>query len=85
MNIRDRERSLSDVYKARIDLGGKMIGAADGEGTMEILGWIFTGGYLGAIAIGKKAAYILLSVIQRQGNGMGVPCPQERLLCQFTV
>ena len=64
---------------------GEMIGTADREGTMESLGRIFTGGYLGAIAIGKKAAYILLSVIQMQGNGMGVPCPQERLLCQFTV
>jgi len=57
---------------------GWKIGTADTEGEMEIVVWIFPRGYTGPIAMVKKAAYTLLSVIQLQRNGMGVHCPPDR-------
>ena len=52
---------------------------------MEIVGWIFPGGFIGAIALVGKAAYTLLSVTELQKNWMGVHCPPGRSLCTLTV
>ena len=64
---------------------GRKIGTADEDGQMEILGWIFPRGYTGPIAVVKKAAYLLLSVIQLQKHGVGVHCPPERPVCTLTI
>jgi hypothetical protein len=64
---------------------GRKIGTADSEGQMEIVGWIFPGGFIGAIALVGKAAYTLLSVTELQKNWMGVHCPPGRSLCTITV
>ena len=108
INIRERARTLEDVYKAMVDLGanvnlgpvrlakalglqivphkdGRKIGTADEDGKMEIVGWIYPNGYTGPIAIVKKAAYVLLSVIQMQKHGMGVNCSPERPICTLTI
>jgi len=58
----------------------KVIGTADRGGIR-----IFTGGYIGAIALVEKAAYTELSKIQLRKNGMGVYCPPVRSLCRLTV
>jgi len=58
----------------------KVIGIADRGGIR-----MFTGGYIGAIGLVKKAAYTELSKIQLRKNGMGVHCPPERSLCRLTV
>ena len=64
---------------------GRKIGTADSEGQMEIVGWIFPGGFIGVIALVKKAAYTLLSVTELQKNWMGVHCPPGRSICSMTV
>jgi len=64
---------------------GRRIGTADAEGHMDIEGWVFPRGYTGPIALVRKAAYTLLSVIQLQQHGMGVHCPPERPICVLTV
>ena len=76
-------RVLSLTVVPHID--GRKIGTADTEGHMVIVGWIFPCGFTGPIALVEKAAYILLSVIQLQKNGMGVHCPPERPICILTM
>ena len=66
-------------------IDGRRIGTADSEGNMDIVGWIFPRGYTGPIALVKRAAWTLLSVVQLQQNGMGCHCPPERPICQLTV
>ena len=66
-------------------IDGRRIGTADSEGNMDIVGWIFPRGYTGPIALVKRAAWTLLSVVQMQMNGMGCHCPPERPICQLTV
>ena len=63
----------------------RKIGTADREGSLTILGWITVPGYAGRIAMVEGAAFTLLSVIQLQGNGMGVHCPPNSLTCRLTV
>ena len=76
-------RVLSLTVVPHID--GRKIGTADTEGHMVIVGWIFPCGFTGPIALVEKAAFILLSVIQLQKNGMGVHCPPERPICILTM
>jgi hypothetical protein len=66
-------------------IDGKMICTADLDGYMEYVGWIFPRGYTGPTALVKNEAYILLSVIQLQQNGMGVYFPPERPKCVLTI
>ena len=64
---------------------GRKIGTADAEGSLSILGWITIPGYAGRIALVEGAAFILLSVIHLQQNGMGVHCPPHSNICRLTV
>jgi hypothetical protein len=56
---------------------GRRIGTADAAGSMDIVGWIFPRGYTGPIALVKRAAWTLLSIMQIQQNGMGCHCSPE--------
>ena len=64
---------------------GRKIGTADAEGSLTILGWITIPGYAGRIALVEGAAFLLLSVINMQQNGMGVHCPPNSKTCRLTV
>ena len=66
-------------------IDGRRIGTADSAGSLDIVGWIFPRGYTGPIALVMRAAWMLLSTVQMQQNGMGCHCPPERTICQHTV
>ena len=64
---------------------GRKIGTADAAGSLTIVVWIAVPGYAGRIALVQGAAFILLSVIHLQKNGMGVHCPPNMSICRLTV
>ena len=64
---------------------GRKIGTADAEGSLTIVGWIIIPGYAGRIALVEGAAFLLLSVIHLQQNGMGVHCPPHSSTCRLKV
>ena len=64
---------------------GRKIGTADTQGSFTILGWITIPGYAGRIVLVEGAAFLLLSVIHLQQNGMGVNCLPSSIFCQLTV
>ena len=66
-------------------IDGRQIGTADADGSLTIVGWITIPGYAGRIALVEGAAFILLSVIHLQQNGMGVHCPPLSTTCRLTV
>ena len=66
-------------------IDGRKIGTADADGSLTIVGWITIPGYAGRIALVEGAAFILLSVIHLQQNGMGVHCPPLSTTCRLTV
>jgi hypothetical protein len=78
-------QSIAKLLAIEPHTDGRKIGTADAEGSLTILGWITIPGYAGRIALVEGAAFLLLSVIHLQRNGMGVHCLPSSTLCQLTV
>ena len=60
----------------------RSIGTAKSDDTLHIIGWIFTSGYTGPIAIVQEAAFTLLAVVHLQKKWHGSQLSvRQRSMC----
>jgi hypothetical protein len=60
---------------------GRRIGTADQDGTLEILYWVDSGGYIGPAAVSSQVTFIIVAVSRLQAGGMSVDFPANEQIC----